>query len=710
MPVVPQGSAKVARTNDPASQETCPVSPYSVRAGCTDADVGPAPRMTAICAVMEENVTPVLRLKLALVASAVSSDSPALAQDIVTYPVTYPDEPVIWSERRNDTIVVSGTPQPRILLPASVATLSTDDLERLQLPSLADALALEPGITVTRNGPVGGFTGLRIRGADATQTLVVIDGVRVSDPTSPGGGFDFGSLLSGGVARVDVLRGANSVVWGSDAIGGVVLVETGGRNGVSADYGSHDTKRIDGHYRFDAGPVSLNLGAGWFGSDGISAARSGTEPDGFRQYRGHIRASADIADGLSVAASLIHADSRLDLDGFAPPTFAFGDTAEFQKAKETYASARVEHRWGDVVQSLSLGVADINRDTFDPVAHTGPGFAARGRSERVSWQGRYNDSGDPLSAIVGLDREWSRSTTASAFSADRGSTAISGAFAHVNLRLLNGLRLGAGARVDDHRRFGSDTSLSAHALYEVLPMLALRGGYSEGFKTPTLFQLSPTPAGFGNPALKPEESRGWELGCVLRRSERRAGSQPVGIRLEASLFRRDSRNLIDFVPCTGPAAPPICGGGTRPFGTYANVDRARAEGGEIDVTLWPAPGWSVTAGYAHIATRDRSIGQSTRGNRLARRPVHSGSAAVDYATNGFAVGATVQLVGDSFDDAGNRVRLDGYALVMVRGQVALSEGLELFGRIENLFDSRYETVAGYATYGRTASIGLRARL
>lgn len=682
------------------------MSPYSVRAGCTDADVGRAPRMTAICAVMEDNMTPVLRLKLALITSAACAGAPAFAQDVVTYP----DEQVIWSERRDDTIVVSGTPQPRILLPASVATLSADDLQRLQLPSLADALALEPGITVTRNGPVGGFTGLRIRGADAAQTLVVIDGVRVSDPTSPGGGFDFGGLLSGGIARVDLLRGANSVVWGSDAIGGVVLVETGGSDGISADYGSHDSKRIDGHYRANAGPVSLNFGAGWFDSEGISAASSGTEPDGFRQYRGHIRAEADIADGLSVTASLIHADSRLDLDGFAPPTFVFGDTPEFQKAMETYASARVEHRWGDVVQNLSLGVADINRDTFDPVTGSAPSFVARGRSERVSWQGRYKDGGDPLSAIVGLDREWSRSATGSAFSADRDSTAISGAFVHVNLRPVDSLRVGAGARIDDHGRFGSDTSLSAHALYELLPMLALRGGYSEGYKAPTLFQLSPTPSGFGNPLLRPEESRGWEIGFILRNSERPVGGEPIGVRVEASLYRRESRNLIDFVSCTGPAVPPICGGGTRPFGTYSNVDRARAEGGEIDVTLWPATGWSVTAGYAYIATRDRSAGQATRGNRLARRPVHSGSAEIDYRGRGFGLGATVQFVGDSFDDAGNRVRLDGYALAMLRGHVALGEQIELFGRIENLFDARYANVAGYGTYGRTASLGVRARL
>lgn len=651
-------------------------------------------------------MTQKMRLNLGLIASSVCASTSALAQDVVIYP----DEAIVWPERRDDTIIVSGAPQPRILLPASVATVSATDLERLQLPSLADALALEPGITVTRNGPVGGFTGLRIRGADAAQTLVVIDGVRVSDPTSPGGGFDFGSLLTGGIARVDVLRGSNSVVWGSDAIGGVVLVETGGADGVTADYGSHDTRRVDGRYGFEVGQVSLALGGGWFDSDGISAARNGNEADGFRQYRAHARANAEIANGLSASASMIYAHSRLALDGFAPPSFSFGDTGEYQTAQELYGAARVEHRLGDFVQCLSLAVADINRDTFNPAAGAGPSFIARGRSERLSWQGRYDETRGTITAVIGVDREWSRSITGSAFSADQGRTAISGAFAHVHARPIERLRIGAGARLDDHRRFGIDTSLSAHALYELLPMLALRGGYSEGFKGPTLFQLSPTPSGFGNPALKPEESQGWEVGLVLRNSERPVNGEALGIRIEASLFRRESRNLIDFVSCAGPVAPSICTGGARPFGTYANVDRARAEGGEIDLTLWPARGLSVTAGYAYVAARDRSVGQPTRGNRLARRPVHSGSIGFDYTDGRYGLGATVQLVGDSFDDARNAVRIDGYALAMVRGDVVLDEGIELFGRIENVFDVRYETVAGYGTYGRTASIGVRARL
>lgn len=626
---------------------------------------------------------------------------PAFAQDVVTYP----DEVMIASEVRDDTIIVSGVPQARRVLPLSVASLSEADLRRLQLVSVADVLALVPGVTVTRNGPVGGFTGVRIRGADAAQTLVVIDGVRVSDPTSPSGGFDFGNLLSGNIDRIDLLRGSNSVLWGSDAIGGVVLVETGGRSGISADYGSDDSVRVDGLYRRDIGPLELGFGGGWFRTDGISAARNGTETDGFRQYRGNARLRTDITADLAWSANILYANSRLEIDGFAPPSFAFGDTPEFQESEEIYAATRVQHRIGDFRYQLTLSLADINRDTFNPATGTTPSFVARGRSERIGWQGSYGESHDLLSGVIGVEREWLRSLTGSAFSSDAGRTAITGLYAHMNARPVEGLRLGVGVRHDDHRRFGSDTSLSAHGLYQLTGALALRASYSEGFKAPTLFQLSPTPSGFGNPALAPEESAAFDIGFIYRRSEAVFGSNPVGLRVEGSLFRRDSRNLIDFVGCTGPSAPPICAGGTRPFGTYANIDRARAEGGEIDIRLMPSARLSVTAGYAYVATRDRG-----NGNRLARRPLHSAVFGADYAGEGWSLGGDVRLVGDSFDDAGNFTRLDGHALVNLRATIAVTDDIEVFGRVENLLDADYQVVAGYGTYGRTAAAGVRIRL
>jgi vitamin B12 transporter len=642
-----------------------------------------------------------LTLAAVLPTSAIAQDRYICDDDCAD---VMPPAPAPENRDLGATLVVTGTRIQQQDVPVSFAVLDAQRIQRLQLPSVVDLLARLPGVTATRNGPIGGFAGVRIRGADAAQTLVVIDGVRVNDPSSPSGGFDFGSLLSGNIRRIDVLRGSNSVAWASDAIGGVVLVETGGRPGVSGEYGSFDTARIDGNARASIGPLNVSGGAGWFRTDGISAARNGTEADGFRQYRGNARLGLEIGGGFSGFATVLVADSRLEIDGFTPPTFAFGDTAEYQDSQEIYAAAGLQHGIGRFRQQLTYAVADINRDSFDPAAGASPTFAARGRSERIVWQAEWSNLTLSQRIVGGIDREWTRSTTADAFSQDRGATARSGVFLTGTTSPFDGLQIGAGIRYDDHQDFGGNTSLSGNVLFNLSDAVALRASYAEGFKAPTLFQLSPTPTGFGNPVLQPEQSRSYDVGIVYRNTVSRNMSAPIGIQVTASLFRRDSRDLIDFVSCFGLTAPPICGSGNRPFGTYANVDRARAEGGEVEIRLMPSARLSVTAGYAYTSTRDR-----LSGNRLARRPLHTAIFGADYQSEGFSLGGDVQLVGDSFDDAGNFTRLDSYALVNVRGTVALSWQVELYGRVENLFDADYQNVAGYGTYGRTFAAGIRAR-
>jgi vitamin B12 transporter len=607
-------------------------------------------------------------------------------------------EIILAHDRPIETIIVVGAGQEIRTLANSVTRITEYDLERLQQPAISDVLARLSGVTATRNGPIGGFTGVRIRGADASQTLVLINGVRVADPTSPGGGFDFGNLLSGNIAAIDVQRGSNSVTWGSDAIGGVVLVRTGGRNGFSAEYGSHNSRRANGQWSIDGDDFSVNAGGGYFATDGISAAQSGNEADGFRQYAANFDVVGDLTDNLTLGGNIIYANSRLAIDGFAPPTFSFGDTAEFQRSQEVYASAAASHRLGYFTHQIIVTLADINRDTFDPASGATPTFVARGRSERLTWQAQYEDIS--VNLIGGVDREWSRSLTANSFSADAGRTAVTGFFGNATITASDQFSFGLGARHDEHRQFGGNTVFSGNARFQVSDVFALRGSYAEGFKAPTLFQLSGTPSSFGNPALEPERSRGGDIGIVWQ-----PGYEAT---VRATLFRRDSRNLIDFIGCAGPAAPPICAGGTRPFGTYANIARARAEGVELELLLRPVYGITLTGAYSYIDARDRSIGTFNSGNRLARRPQHSATLSVDYDLDGIAIGGDVQLVGDSFDDAGNFSRLDGYALVNLRGSVAVSDEIDLYARVENLFDADYQNVAGFGTYGRTFAAGVRA--
>ncbi|MEQ1509038.1 MAG: TonB-dependent receptor [Sphingopyxis sp.] len=652
------------------------------------------------------SISNISQTKLSLIAMMAAGlfPAPALAQEqSETEPALAEPEIIIADYLIEPTIVVIGAAQSLSILPLPVVRITAQQLLNGQSVVISDALARIPSVTVTRNGPVGGFTGVRIRGADAAQTLVVIDGVRVGDPSSPGGGFDFGSLLNNGVERVEIQRNSNSVTWGSDAIGGVVLVETTRPNDYqvnrfSGEVGSNDTKRLTGQVGGQFGALGIVAGAGWFDSDGISSARVGSEGDGFRQFAGHGRVTLDVGDNLRLSTALIYADGRLDLDGFAPPTFSFDDTAEFQESQEIFTSARIEHDLSDTfTHRLSVAVADINRDTFDPATGPAPSFAARGHTTRYAWQGDLNL--DSIRAVFGVDHAREASRTGDAFSSDAGRSRTTGEYLNLIAQPADGLTLTGGIRHDDHDRFGSAVVLSGDAAW-TSGDTTLHAAYSEGYKAPTLFQLSPSAGAFGNPALNPERSRSVEVGV----------RKWLG-KLTATLtaYRRDSRNLIDFVSCAGPGAPPICAAGTRPFGTYANVDRARAEGVEAEARWRVSDVLSLSGGYALISTRDRATGSFSFGKRLARRPLHSASLSADYTNDAFTLGADLRYVGASFDNRSNSVRLDGYALVSLRGSVTVSDAIELYGRVENLFDADYQSVAGYGTYGRTLSVGARAR-
>ncbi len=187
----------------------------------------------------------------------------------------------------------------------AITVLTARDLQLRQLPVISDILATTPGVTVTRNGGPGQPSALRIRGAEDAQTLVVIDGIRVNDPTSPGGAFDFGNLIADNIERIEVLRGPGSVPWGSQAIGGVVNI-VNQRPGpiphatLRGEYGYKDQVNLVGNASGTVGSVAASLGGGWYRDDGISAYKFGTERDGYRQFAGNGRVEVGVARGISL--------------------------------------------------------------------------------------------------------------------------------------------------------------------------------------------------------------------------------------------------------------------------------------------------------------------------------------------------------------------------------------------------------------------------
>lgn len=641
--------------------------------------------------------------KSTLSLAALAAASPALAQESI-------------ADSGDATITVIGSSLDADRSNASVSIIDAADIRRAQNGPAADLIARLPGVNVTQNGTLGAVTSLRIRGADGEQTLVVIDGIRVGDPSSPGGGFDFGNLMLGSIDRIEVLRGANSLPWGSQAIGGVVAIstaaepadaETHGR--VGAEYGARDTARANGQLRFAIGPSQFGAGGGYVRTDGISNAAAGTERDGYRQYSLNLNNRTDIGNTLTVRAFGLYADSRVDLDGFPPPTYSFGDTAEYQKTREHYAAASIEHRPGDQAtdggfsHKLAFTIADIDRDNYDPATGTAPVFSARGRTERLSYTIDWLPSA-PLRLLAGVEREWARSLAADAWSSDTGRAATTSAWAMVAARPTDTLSLTAGVRHDDHRDFGGATTFAIDAGQKVGDLVTLRASYREGFKAPTLFQLSPSAGAYGNPDLLPERARAYEIGA-------RIGNSPDWF-VDIAAFRRDSRNLIDFVSCPpGATVPAICATGNRLYGTYDNINRARGEGVEVEGGVKLTAELQLTGNTSLLSVKDRTAGSVYEGNRLARRPRHLANAQLAWTPGGALAGSdlsvAVRYAGSSFDNRANTVRLDSYWLVDLRASYPLGGGVDLYGRVENLFDADYQTVAGYGTAGRSAYAGVR---
>ncbi|MCY1672277.1 TonB-dependent receptor [Novosphingobium sp. SL115] len=626
--------------------------------------------------------------KYLLSVSALAVACPALAQS--------PDDVVFADTIRPDAITVIATGSETLVsrLGQPVTVITADEIQSVQGPDLTRVLERIPGLTLTRNGSLGGFTGVRLRGADAEQVLVLIDGVRVEDVSAPSGGFDFGTLTSGGVERIDVLRGSNSVVWGSAAIGGVIAIQSRELNGVeaSAEYGANDTATADAAAGLSTDRAAITLNGGYTRTDGISAAAVGTEPDGFRQWRVGGKGRLNLTGSLAVVATARYADSRTDIDGFGPPTyFDFGDTPEYQTTRQ--ASGRVGLRYASDALTLNTGFAlsDTKRDYFDPTFGTAPSYGYQGRSERVDLTGRFSLPAN-FTLDFGGDSEWTRFS--STFDAEAKANLTSG---HALLGWsTDRASLAAGVRVDDHSRFGTAWTFGANGALSLTDNLRARASYGEGFKAPTLYQLL---SDYGNANLVAERSKSYDAGLEW-------GTRNGPLHASATLFRRDSRNLIAFVSC---ASAGRCA--DRPFGLYDNVAKARAEGVEVELGASPTQNLHFQAAYAFIKARNLTAGTANFGKDLARRPRHALTLSGDWTTplGGIILGADLRLVGDSYDNAANTTRLDGYALTTVRASLPVTERVELYGRVENLFDVNYQTVATYGTLGRAGFVGIRAR-
>ena len=614
---------------------------------------------------------------------------------VLAHPALAQDEPAPSPGNRlpaesSITVTATGT---RIELEdtgQAVTVIGEAEIKAVQGADLTRILERAPGVAISRNGGTGSFTGVRLRGSEAEQVLTVLDGARVADPSAPSGGFDFGTLLALDLDKLEILRGSNSTIWGSDAIGGVIVASTRAESGLrgSAEYGARDTASaaVSGGLS-DEEVGFLGLSGTWFSTDGISAAESGSEADGFEQWALNGHARYYFNDRFEIFARARYAESDLDIDGFPAPSFTLADTLDTQETRQFTGSTGAVLDTGALFVSAAYSFADTDRDNLDGTgAET---YTSQGRSDRLDMRGEWRPIG-PLTLHFGAENEWTSYTAM--FDAGE-STRSTGAYVQGGIE-WNAISGRVGARVDDHADFGTEVSFGADVSYELARNVRLRASVGEGFKAPSLFQLH---SDYGNLALQPEQSTSFDLGLAY--GQRAAGPLYGAV----TLYQRNTDNQIAYVSCFGETTG-ICT--NRPFGTYDNITRTRARGVEAEVWGQLADSVMLGAVYTFTDTENRDTDLT-----LARRPRHMATVTGEWSPLAtVTLGADLRVVSSSYDDAFNAVRLDGYETLTLRGSWNLNEQVELFGRVENLWDEQYQTAAGYATAGTSAYIGARLAL
>lgn len=597
----------------------------------------------------------------------------------------------VFAQAADDDIVVtaSGFEQPRSETGQAIEIVGRARLEQLQSATIAQVLQTVPGVSVATRGGLGGQTSAFIRGGSSAQTLVLIDGVRINDLTSPNGAFDFGALMTGNIGRVEILRGPNSVIWGSQAIGGVVNIQSiapvdGFEGRLGAEFGGYDTKRLNANIAGTKGVFEGSVGGAFVKSAGISALAGGTERDGYANATGNARLKVNISDSFTLDFRSYYNRAKVEYDS------EFGVGANGLPVSRNrqfvgYVGAQFDMLDGRFHNRIAYTRTDLRRIGTDPIVFSFNNFNVRGAIDRMEYHTAF-DLNEALTLVAGLEYERTfASTSFEGAAPDIARNDVVSSFGQIIVRPINGLTLTAGVRHDAYSGYGGQTTLGGNLAFTPNEGRTMfRATYAEGFRAPTLTEGQPP---YGNLQLKPETARNFDLGVEQQFLEGKA-------QLFATYFNRRSNNLIAFSPVSFQSE---------------NIDKVTAKGLEIGLDLNPSSQLDIRASYTLVDAINRT-GGDTFGNRQALRPQNSFSLTADWQTAfGLSLGSSLLIIGDSFDDAANNVRLDGYALVGLRASMPLNAALDVYARVENMLDAQYTVVSGYNSFGRHATIGVRAK-
>jgi len=628
---------------------------------------------------------------------------------IITVTLSTAIQAEVPGDRDTLEVIVSATrvDTERHELGSSVDLLPEAEIRATKKTRMLDVLKEVPGIDVVQSGGPGGNTAVFIRGANSEHTLVLIDGIEANNPAATNRSFNFSELSLDNIERIEILRGPQSVLYGSDALGGVVNIITKKGAGefnaqASTEAGSYETFVEKAGISGAGERVNYSLAFSREDTGGVSAASSqsgNNEQDGYQNTAFSSRIGITPHENVEGSAYLRLNRSRAELDNSGG---AFGDDPNrVAHTDQTFVRGEAKTSFFDdrlvQIYGISWSDHDLDDDNDPDSAHPGELLRSTFEGELLKLDLQNNMMvADWNTLTFGIETEEEQAS--SAFRSDGAFGPFESVFPEEDSRtngyyLQDQLNIGEnffaalGIRVDDHSRFGEETTWRFAPTYLIREMgTRLKGAYGTGFKAPSLVQLF---SEFGNADLEPEESTGWDLGIEQTLIDET-------LTLGVTYFENEFEELITFDADTF---------------IFENIAEAESLGFETFIKYAANEDVLVNLGYTYTDTEDRSSAEA-----LLRRPRHKVGTNLQYAICADTrLRLSYTLVGERSDNdfaafPATRVRLGSYGLFGASLSYTGIEQLELFARIDNIFDKEYEDVLGFGAPGLAAYAGVKVAL